>query len=112
MLDCEASPITPTAGLQRITVTVLDCTPGNCSQCTQFPACIRGPDRSTPLRAQRDLLRQFKLIPPVQSCLQKDIRSRLTQITSISPAVPPPFEGRFAIVTDVGGGMRWTRMAL
>jgi hypothetical protein len=28
------------------------------------------------------------------------------------PAVPPPFEGRFAIVTDVGGGMQWTRMAL
>jgi hypothetical protein len=27
------------------------------------------------------------------------------------PRVPPPFEGRFAIVTDVGGGMRWTRMA-
>jgi hypothetical protein len=26
------------------------------------------------------------------------------------PRVPPPFEGRFAIVTDVGGGMRWTRM--
>jgi hypothetical protein len=27
-------------------------------------------------------------------------------------AVPPPLEGRFAIVTDVGGGMRWTLMAL
>jgi hypothetical protein len=26
------------------------------------------------------------------------------------PRIPPPFEGRFAIVTDVGGGMRWTRM--
>jgi hypothetical protein len=26
-------------------------------------------------------------------------------------AVPPPLEGRFAIVTDVGGGMRWTRAA-
>jgi hypothetical protein len=25
------------------------------------------------------------------------------------PAVPPLLEGRFAIVTDVGGGMRWTR---
>jgi hypothetical protein len=24
------------------------------------------------------------------------------------PCVPPLFEGRFAIVTDVGGGMRWT----
>jgi hypothetical protein len=25
--------------------------------------------------------------------------------------VPPPLEGRFAIVTDVGGGMRWTQAA-
>ena len=24
-------------------------------------------------------------------------------------AVPPPYEGRFAIVTSVGSGMRWTR---
>jgi hypothetical protein len=64
------------------------------------------------LRARRDLLKQFNLILPVQSCLQKDIHSGLTQITGISPPVPPPFEGRFAIVTDVGGGMRWTRMAL
>ena len=39
---------------------------------------------------QRDLLRQIKLILPVQSCLQKDIRSRLTQIKSISLAVPSP----------------------
>jgi hypothetical protein len=23
--------------------------------------------------------------------------------------IPPPHEGRFAIVTDVGSGMRWTR---
>jgi hypothetical protein len=30
----------------------------------------------------------------------------------ISPAVPPHTEGRFAIVTDVGSGMRWTRMVL
>ena len=27
------------------------------------------------------------------------------------PAVPPPQEGRIAIVTDVGSGMRWTQMA-
>jgi hypothetical protein len=39
---------------------------------------------------QRDLLRQINLILPVQSCLQKDIRSRLTQIKSISLAVPSP----------------------
>ena len=27
----------------------------------------------------------------------------------ILPAVPLPQEGRFAVVTDVGSGMRWTR---
>jgi len=31
------------------------------------------------------------------------------QISARTPAVPCPQEGRFAIVTDVGCGMRWTR---
>jgi hypothetical protein len=26
----------------------------------------------------------------------------------ILPAIPHPLEGRFAVVTDVGSGMRWT----
>jgi len=44
----------------------------------------------------------------VQPLLQKYFSSRLTQITSlIRPSCPT--EGRFAIVTDVGNGMRWTR---
>src|SRR5467141_2567009 len=30
------------------------------------------------------------------------------QISAITTAVPCPQEGRFAIVTDVGCGMRWT----
>jgi hypothetical protein len=41
--------------------------------------------------------------------LQKYFRSRLTQITSTYRAIPAHTEGRFAIVTDVGHGMRWTR---
>ena len=52
--------------------------------------------------AQIDLLRQFKLCLPVQSCLQKYFRSLLTQITCYIPAVPSHTEGRFAIVTNVG----------
>ena len=40
----------------------------------------------------------------VQPHLQKYFPSRLTQIKSISIAVPPHTEGRFAIVTDVGAG--------
>src|ERR1700694_5548302 len=49
------------------------------------------------------------LTPAVQPLLQKYSASHLTQISSLSRAVPRPNEGRFAIVTDVGRGMRWTR---
>jgi hypothetical protein len=45
----------------------------------------------------------------VESRLQKYSASPRTQIKSISPAIPHPSEGRFAIVTNVGHGMRWTR---
>src|ERR1700742_44496 len=45
----------------------------------------------------------------VQPCLQKYRSFHLTQITGLSRAIPFPIEGRFAIVTDVGFGMRWTR---
>jgi hypothetical protein len=55
---------------------------------------------------------EINLICPVQCCLRKYSASRFTQIKSISPAIPSHTEGRFAIVTDVGRGMRWTRMAL
>ena len=62
------------------------------------------------LRAQDDLLNWINLIWVVQSPSQKYSRSHLTQITSISPAIPAHTKGRFAIVTNVGQGMRWTRM--
>ena len=45
----------------------------------------------------------------VQPLFQKFFRFLLTQITCISLAIPAHTEGRFAIVTDVGHGMRWTR---
>ena len=45
----------------------------------------------------------------VESPLQKYFCFRVTQITSPSPAIPAHTKGRFAIVTDVGFGMRWTR---
>jgi hypothetical protein len=64
------------------------------------------------MRANLNLLKQFNLICPVQSYLKKFSASPLTQIKSISSAVPPHTEGRFAIVTDVGCGMRWTQAAL
>jgi hypothetical protein len=49
---------------------------------------------------------------PVQPPLQKYFGSLLTQITSTSSAIPAHTKGRFAIVTDVGQGMRWTQAAL
>src|ERR1035441_9272523 len=55
---------------------------------------------------------RINLMLPVQSPLQKYFRSLLTQITCISLALPAHTKGRFAIVTDVGLGMRWTRVVL
>jgi len=48
--------------------------------------------------------------PRVQPCLEKYFDFHSTQITGLSCVIPFPIEGRFAIVTDVGFGMRWTRL--
>jgi hypothetical protein len=49
----------------------------------------------------------------VQPRLQKYFGSQRTQITGLSLAIPVPLaEGRIAIVTDVGHGMRWTQAVL
>ena len=45
----------------------------------------------------------------VQLRFQKYSASRFGQINSRSLAVPFSQEGRFAVVTNVGRGMRWTR---
>jgi hypothetical protein len=64
------------------------------------------------LRQKANFLNGIKLIWVVQSFIKKYFRSLLTQITCISLAIPAHTEGRFAIVTDVGQGMRWTLKAL
>ena len=56
-----------------------------------------------------DCLTTGKSESHVQPLLQKYFRFHLPQITSPSIVIPPSQEGRFAIVTDVGCGMRWTR---
>jgi hypothetical protein len=48
---------------------------------------------------------------PVHPRAQKYSASRLTQIKLTVSAVPHSQEGRFAIVTDVGRGMRWTHIS-
>jgi hypothetical protein len=51
---------------------------------------------------------RFKLIWPVQLSAQKYPYLRKSE-TVHTPRVLLPQEGRFAIVTSVGGRMRWTR---
>jgi hypothetical protein len=51
---------------------------------------------------------RLNVIWVVQPHIKKYSAFSLPQISGISAAVPPPLEGRFAIVTNVGRGMRWT----
>jgi hypothetical protein len=62
------------------------------------------------LRQNAVLLKRINVIWVVQSSIKKYSRSLLTQITCISLAIPAHTKGRFAIVTDVRLGMRWTRV--
>src|SRR5882762_8394460 len=77
-----------------------------------FPGVADAPARrmraSLALRGNDDLLKQFNLICPVQSHLQKFSASPLTQITSISLAVSS-HEGGVSRSSRTRGGMRWTR---
>jgi hypothetical protein len=50
----------------------------------------------------------MRKLPVVLICRRRHAL-RHTPDTSHIDAVPPPHEGRFAIVTNVGSGMRWTR---
>jgi len=65
--------------------------------------------RATPPFPARDLPDGQISHLAVQPRLQKYSASPPTQINSKSSAIPSRTEGRFAIVTDVGHGMRWTR---
>ncbi len=71
----------------------------------------RLPEGLAVLRAGGELSNKISLIWVVQSPSQKYSHSLLTQLTCISFAIPAHAEGRFAIVTDVGQGMRWTQVA-
>jgi hypothetical protein len=62
------------------------------------------------LRPQLNFFNRLKLLLPVQSHLKKYSAFLSPQITGLSRGIPRPQEGRFAIVTNVGYGMRWTQM--
>jgi hypothetical protein len=55
--------------------------------------------------------KNLRLRKPVQPSLQKYFASPLTQIKSKIAPSRTRKEGRLAIVTDVGSGMRWTHIA-
>ena len=61
------------------------------------------------VRAERKFSFGFKLICPVQSPLAKIFPFPFDPNHLITLAIPAHTEGRFAIVTDVGHGMWWTR---
>ena len=71
---------------------------------------VRQPPSKEPTRIyeQNDLLKRINLICPVQSHLQKFSASPLTQIKSISLAVPPHLRG-VSRSSRTRGWMRWTR---
>ena len=48
----------------------------------------------------------------LSSLVRKNFSLHLLSKSAAIGGVPRPQEGRIAIVTDVGCGMRWTRMAL
>jgi hypothetical protein len=53
--------------------------------------------------------RRKSVVIAVQPGLKKYSATRFAQINSRSLAVPFSQEGRFAVVTNVGRGMQWTR---
>jgi hypothetical protein len=60
------------------------------------------------VRVKSNFVSRFNLIPIV-SWPRANISLSENQKLCILPAVPFPQEGRFAVVTDVGSGMRWTQ---
>jgi hypothetical protein len=60
-------------------------------------------------RAKTNFARRFNLIWVVQSASEKYSALLQPQLSGFISFIPHPKEGRFAIVTNVGRGMRWTR---
>jgi hypothetical protein len=62
-----------------------------------------------PLRQNRKFTSRIKVILVVQSQAEKYSAFHANEISGRIVDIPRPKEGRFAIVTNVGRGMRWTR---
>ena len=74
---------------------------------------IKIPDIVTPFVLDRRLeaIRYFASDLPVVPMRRRHVRLRRIPNQRHLPRIPRSHEGRFAIVTDVGRGKRWTRVA-
>lgn len=72
--------------------------------------CSRLDSHFEPFHVKTNLLNGINVIWVVQSLLQKYSAFPKTQISDMSLAVPAHPKGAFAIVTNAGRGMRWTRL--
>jgi hypothetical protein len=61
------------------------------------------------VREKSNFVSDIKSIWVVQTDSEKFPAFAVGQISASTPAIPASLEGRIAIVTDVGHGMRWTR---
>jgi hypothetical protein len=62
-----------------------------------------------PCAKKSNFVSDIKLIWAVQTDSEKFSAFAVGQISASTPAIPRPQEGRFAVVTNVGRGMRWTQ---
>jgi hypothetical protein len=122
---CRARPAGSIASVARMSeatsgITISTSGPGFRGACHRAAlprrpgGCIRPTALYPPfydLHVKTKLLSRIKPMIPVQSLLQKYSGFPNTQISAIASPSPPNKEGRFAIVTNVGRGMRWTRVA-
>jgi hypothetical protein len=70
---------------------------------------IRSKTAPNGVREKANFVSGIMLIWVVQICAQKYSSFGKSEIVGIFPPFRCPQEGRFAIVTNVGCGMRWTR---
>ena len=75
----------------------------------RFASALTSPHKRGEVKQRTDLPDRHSVDSSVQPFPQKYFASSPGRNTFKPHAVPPSHEGRIAIVTDVGCGMRWTR---
>jgi len=83
---------------------------GDVTECVHARRCTRIVILTTPMNCARraDQITQIRKNRLCPALLPKIFLFRFSEKYDLLRAVPFPYEGRFAIVTSVGRGMRWT----